>query len=578
MRNKAVFTGIMAVLIMLQFVVCGGHPGIFAKEKTQTVAAHILTDDDSPSPGATGSATPAGASPTSVVSASPSGSPAVGMPSNTPVSSPSVFSPVPNGTVSPSPKGTPSASPFVVPTPQLSPAPVLSPEEAKYRRQNRAFLRSQLESFIKNDSVWKNCKVGIYCSVMDTGEEIFSKNGSTPMIPASNMKIVTSATALGLLGPQFQFETSVWGGKVNNGVLQGNLYLRGTGDPTFVEPFTNEPTGVFYKMIQVLKKKGIKEIEGDLVGDDSAFDREFQGRGWKTRYMLEEYAAPGGALSINANLVQINVAGANVKLLPANTAMQIQRTASQGAIAITRILGTDTITIKGNGNGGRTVTVHNPSRFTTSVFAEMLKSEGIKIRGKVRLINNSDADYMSKTFKLCFHKSPNLLKIVRQILKESDNLCAQHVFKAIGYYTKGKGTCDNSLESVREFLKSCGVDPSGLIMVDGSGLSEYNRISPKLFCEILNAMYKHPQGKNFYNALSIAGKDGTLSYRMTDLRVNAKTGTLTGHIGLSGYVVTRGGQIVTFSILTNKNPYSNGAIRGNEDRIVRILANFGDKL
>jgi D-alanyl-D-alanine carboxypeptidase/D-alanyl-D-alanine-endopeptidase (penicillin-binding protein 4) len=417
---------------------------------------------------------------------------------------------------------------------------------------------------------------------METGDEIFTKNGNTPMIPASNMKIVTSATALGLLGPQFQFETSLWGGKVNTstGVLQGNLYLRGTGDPTFVEPFTNDPTGVFYKMIQVLKKRGIKEIEGDIVGDDSAFDREFQGRGWKTRYMLEEYAAPGGALSVNANLVQVSVSGGNVKLTPPNTAMKIARSGSAGQLSITRRLGTDTVYIKGQASGTicRGLTVNNPSRFTTSVFAEALKSEGIKIRGKVRLINDQDASYMTKTTKLCFHKSPSLLKIVRQILKESDNLCAQHVFKAIGFYVKGKGTCDNANEAVKEYLKSGGVDTSGLIMADGSGLSEYNRISPKLFCQILSFMYKQPQGKNFYNALSIAGKDGTLSYRMADLRVNAKTGTLTGHIGLSGYVVTRGGQLVVFSILTNKNPYANGAIRGNEDRVVRIIANFGDKL
>lgn len=576
MKNKAVLTGIIAVFILLQLAVFGGTSGIFAIGNNQAIAAHILSDEETPTPGAGNSSTPENSSPAATATASP----ANGAATETPSISPTHTSPSPNGAVSPAPAKTPSATPFVMPTPKISPKPVLSPEEAKYRRQNRAFLRSQLESFVKNDSVWKGCRVGIYCSVMETGDEIFSKNGSTPMIPASNMKIVTSAAALGLLGPDFRFETSVWGGKVNNGVLQGNLYLRGTGDPTFVEPFTNDPLGVFYKMIQVLKKHGIKEINGDLVGDDSAFDREFQGRGWKTRYMLEEYAAPGGALSINANLVQVQVAGDNVKFLPTNRAMQVQRIGSAGQVSITRRLGTDTIYIKGRsaGSAGRTVTVHNPSRFTTSVFAELLKSEGIKIRGKVRLIGTQDADYMSKTYKLCFHKSPTLLRIVKEILKESDNLCAQHVFKAIGFYAKGKGTCDNALEAVREFLKAGGVDPSGLVMADGSGLSEYNRISPKLFCEVLNYMYKHPQGKNFYNALSIAGKDGTLSYRMTDLRVNGKTGTLTGTIGLSGYVVTRGGQVVTFSILTNRNPYSNGAIRSNEDRIVRIIANFGDKL
>jgi len=495
--------------------------------------------------------------------------------------------PAPTETV---PRIEPSLTPEASPTPSLIPYPVetgkpsLPAEELKTRKRNRKILRERIRKFVNSAPTWKKPKVGIYVAVLKTGDPIYSKNGNLPMVPASNMKIMTSAAALALLGPTFQFETSLWGGNIDKetGRMEGNLYLRGTGDPTFMEPFTNSPTKVFTRMAKVLKKRGVKVIEGDVVGDDSAFDREFLGRGWKPRYLLYDYAAPAGALSINGNTVRLVIKNGKIKMIPNNGHIQLipKKRKSRGGVYVKRKLGTDKVYIYGNSSRSvyRNLTINNPSKFTTSAFARILKKHGIKIAGKVRLIGSQDNDYMNETHKICYHLSVPLEKIVKEINKESDNICAQHVFKAIGYYAKGKGSCNYSNEAIREFLKNGGVNPSGLIMADGSGLSEYNRVTPRQLCETLAYMYGHPHGKTFFKSLPIAGRDGTLKYRMSGMKVNAKTGSLRGHIALSGYVRTKAKQALVFSIMTNYHSYSSGAIRHNENRLLKIIAGFGGKL
>ena len=525
-------------------------------------------------------------SPSPGSSSTPSGepSPSPGETKEAPKETPSV-SPSPRPTfiepvVKPVPE--PSQNVIEIPAPKPSVKSQLSPSELRIREQNREILKKRIQQYVDNVGTWRKPVVGICVETLDTGEVIYGKNLNRPMVPASNLKVVTTAAALALLGPKFQFETSLWGNMPDeNGVMEGNLYLRGTGDPTFMEPFTNNPTEVYSKMAQVLKKRGIKVINGDVVGDDSAFDREFLGRGWKPRYLLYEYAAPAGALSINANTIRLVIKKGVPRMIPSNGYIQlVAKKKNQRSVYVTRKLGTDRVYIYGSspGNVYRNLTINNPSKLAISAFAKILKANGIKITGRVRLIDHKDSDYMQKTHKVCFHLSTPLGKIVREINKESDNVCAQHVFKAISYFVKGKGTCDNSNEAIREFLKAAGINASGLRMADGSGLSEYNRITPKQLCEILRYMYSHPHGKLFYKSLPVAGKDGTLAYRMSGLNVHAKTGSLKGHIALSGYVKTNAKQILVFSIMTNYHPYSSGAIRHNENQLLKVIASFGGKL
>jgi serine-type D-Ala-D-Ala carboxypeptidase/endopeptidase (penicillin-binding protein 4) len=480
---------------------------------------------------------------------------------------------------SPTPVATQPSAPAVRQVPRHTP-PQFSPEEAARRANSRARLASQIDSFVKNDPVWANTPVGIYVATTDTGQQIYSRNGTRPMIPASNFKVVTSAAALDLLGPDYRFETSVWGGEVDgSGILRGNLYLHGTGDPTFMYPFTNNPTAVFHQFASTLKSQGVKVIEGDVVGDDSAFDREFQGRGWKERYMLESYAAPVGALSINGNIVQVTVNGGSVSTQPGNKYLNIVRNIAGDYLSITRKMGTDDVIVRGPSGGAvsRSLTVNNPSSYTTGVFAETLRQNGIQVKGSVRLISSGEK-YQNNSNRLLYHRSPPLIQILREVNKESDNTCAFHVLKALGYELRGKGTVDNSNAVIKEWMQSAGIDTAGLATADGSGLSVYNRISPKQLVDILSYMTRTSQWKNFWASLPAGGVDGTMSYRLGGIPVRAKTGGLQGHISLSGYVQTKTGQMVTFSMLTNNHGTTGSRIRANEDQLVRIIAQCTENL
>jgi serine-type D-Ala-D-Ala carboxypeptidase/endopeptidase (penicillin-binding protein 4) len=179
---------------------------------------------------------------------------------------------------------------------------------------------------------------------------------------------------------------------------------------------------------------------------------------------------------------------------------------------------------------------------------------------------------------IAFHRSPPISKIIKQTNKESDNVCAQHLFKAIGAKVKGRGTCDNANEAIARIMKDQGVDTTGFVMADGSGLSTYNRISPHQICGVFMAMMKSPNWKDYWASLPIAGVDGTLVYRMHGLPVRAKTGGLQGHIALSGYVKTKTGQMVVFSMLTNSHKTSGDRIRLNEDTVVQMIAGWDRKL
>ena len=477
---------------------------------------------------------------------------------------------------------TPDITPSVAPVPCASPA--LSTEEQKTRAANRAALAKKIRSYVKNDVAWQKARVGLYFALVDNGQVVYEKNPNLPMIPASNLKVVTTSSALALMGPDYRFHTTIWGGEIDKatGEMSGNLYLEGTGDPTFMDPFTNNPTKTFHRFAAHLRKLGVRSISGDLIGDDSAYDREFLGRGWKPRYLMYDYAAPAGALSINGNCVRLIMQKGRASMQPGNRYVQVITTSrSRGRLRVSRKPGTDVVKVSGSdpGTSYRNLTINNPSMYTTAVFARVLEGHGIKIKGKVRLIDaETDVDYQKGTKAIAYHRSQPLYKIVNQINKESDNVCAQHLFKAIGHQVKGKGTCDLSNEAVVQFLKSAGIDASCFAMADGSGLSVYNRITPRQMAELLRYMKGHKYWKYFWKSLPVAGVDGTLQYRMKGCPVHAKTGGLQGHIALSGYVTTRAGQQLVFAMFTNRHHHWGDRIRQNEDYLLKMISNWNCKL
>jgi len=423
---------------------------------------------------------------------------------------------------------------------------------------------------------------GAFLKVMGTGRVLYSRNGTTPMVPASNMKVLTTAVALDRLGPQFRFRTDLVGPKPDRqGVVSGDLYLRGSGDPTMTPPYSQPAVEPLRFFAQQLKAQGVRRVVGDVVADDSAFDREFVARGWLDRYRLDSYAAPVAALSLNGNVVEVIVTAEGVRTEPPTTGITFNnQLGAGGEVYLDRAPGSDTIVVRGSLAPGevvrRSLTVDNPPRFTAGAFQEVLKSSGIPQQGGLRLIRPvGEPALLAALHTYARYESPRLSEILEQINRESDNLFAQHLFKALGEDRSGRVTAANGEAAVKEFMTRQGISVEGLRMFDGCGLSPLDRVTPAQLVGVLEAMHTHPR-RNLFREILPAGGQGTLSYRLTGLGVRAKTGTLAEDSSLSGYVVTANGQTLAFAMLFNKLEGIGSAVDA-QDRIVNLLATWPEK-
>lgn len=438
-------------------------------------------------------------------------------------------------------------------------------------------LKQQIAAIIRGNGALQNSKCGVLVKVPASGRILYSYHGQTPMIPASNQKVMTTATALDTLGPLYSFTTELVGHNPNKqGVIKGAVYLRGNGDPVITPPYEQPATAPFSRFIQVLKSRGVKVIDGDIVADDSAFDRRYLPQGWLERYQLDAYAAPVSALSFNGNLVEVIVGPSGIRLDPSCAIPIDDQRDGRGPLAIMRKPGKDTIIVQGQTPASdvrRQITVNNPPLFAASTFRYMLLANGIKHNGKVRLINTfSESALASKLPVYAVHRSVTLNEIVKEINHESDNLLAEHIFRASGAQITGKGTAKAGFQAVQKFLSDNGVAITGLKMVDGCGLSRLNRVSPAQLVGTLEAMNRHPYGHYYKASLPVSGK-GTLRSRLGGVTVQAKTGTLANDSSLTGYVTTAAGQELVFSLIFNDVPTIWAAVE-TQDKIVRLLSTW----
>lgn len=448
-------------------------------------------------------------------------------------------------------------------------------------------LNRQIDSLVSQSGVLESSSAGVYIKEIKSGQVIYQKNGDTPLTPSSNMKVMTTSAAFKLLGPDYRYKTYIYGGPmdISRGVMESSLYLVGSGDPTFTEPFTENPTEVFEQFAKRLYKMGLRKVKGDLIGDDSIFDRDFVGKGWKSRYILEDYAAECGGLSLNANLLRITIEPQRVMLYPPSPAIKVVNTAHPSGyteIQFKRESDTGRIVISGTFGGATQtglITVHNPPLFTLSAFSQILANRGIHVMGKTKLIEQQPYRYSYKSFlPYCSHESPKLYNVLKYLNKESDNFLANQVFRTLGAVCKGKGSLKNSESVIKEFMEKAGIDTAGFQMADGSGLSCLNKVTPHQLAETLIYMHSQPDAKKYIATLPQAGVDGTLKYRLSGEKVFAKTGTINENSSLSGYVTTAFGQTLVFSIITNNHKYGQGAYKGFEDQIVSTLSRWAKEI
>ena len=444
-----------------------------------------------------------------------------------------------------------------------------------------------------------------------TGEELYSLNAGKLMMPASNMKILTVSAAAERLGWDYRFTTTLeTRGRVSDGVLHGDLVVRGSGDPT-INSRERRAELLLDDWSRALKADGIQSIDGRIIGDDQAFDDEGIGAGWAWDYLQSDYAAPVGALQFNEDVAALTIApspepgrSAIINLEP-GSGLELLNLATTGApgsqvsIDFRRHLDRPVLEVTGSIPAAgppekRSVAVVNPTIFFAQSLKEGLVARGIPVGGAAVDFDDVAGEFMSAADNhngvtnpttitaIASTESPPLRDIATVLMKVSQNLYAETLLKALGVATGGLGTAEAGRVAVRNILSAWKIPDDSYVQYDGSGLSRYNYVTVTAVSAILEHMYADPRHRDaFLATLPIAGRDGTIANRLRRTRaegnVLAKTGSISNARALSGFVKTRDGELLVFSIIANDFVIPSATITWIADLGVEILSNFTRK-
>jgi len=427
---------------------------------------------------------------------------------------------------------------------------------------------------------------GVMVVSLTRGDTLFSENPDQLLKPASTMKLMTTALALDRFGPDYTFSTRVLkDADVSGGTLNGNLYLRGGGDPTLSLRFwqNQSPMDALAKQIA---NAGIRRIHGDVVADESAFTGERIPNGWKSSYLMSSYAAPISALSLNENLVWVAVRAENgravVELEPASTALPITSTVqvtrgSGGRVVARRTADGKGITVSGYIGSSSvprrySLVVEDPPAFAAGALAASLRAAGVQVDGTVRGgVTPANATGIAEV------RSLPLANIVSYMNRESINHFAELLYRDAAQDDSHAGSSATALDALRQLLsKKAGANPQDVRVADGSGLSEADSLTPRTMVRLLSFAQQAPWRSVFHASLPVAGESELLERRMRRTpaqgNLHAKTGTTNTVIALAGYVTAMNGEVLAFDFMYN------GADRWNAkstiDRMGATLANF----
>ncbi|HEY4954921.1 MAG TPA: D-alanyl-D-alanine carboxypeptidase/D-alanyl-D-alanine-endopeptidase [Gemmatimonadaceae bacterium] len=427
---------------------------------------------------------------------------------------------------------------------------------------------------------------GIMVVSLTRGDTLYSHNAGTPLMPASTMKMLTTAVALDRLGPKYQFSTDVLydGTLAPDGTLHGNVYLKGDGDPSLSGRYLRGgPEAPIKFLVEQLTARGIKHVTGEVVGDASAFDDQRVPEGWLTRYLQSGYAARVSALSLNENLVWVTIAPDGVRLEPATSAIPLMsnvRTVAGSGAKLTIRRSTDgTISVSGT-IGSRSLprryvyVVEDPARFATGALHSALIANGIAVDGDIRIGTTP-----ASAVKIASIQSPTLDRIISTMNRESINHFAELLLRsaARGSDKKVQGSVANGRELMRQFFANkVGADSSTLQVFDGSGLSTLDRVTPRAMVQMLGYAHRAEWGPWFHASLPVAGESELLRRRMKGSpaqgNLHAKTGTTNDVIGLGGYVTAADGEVIAFSFIYNGT--DRWTAKSMTDVMGETLANF----
>lgn len=477
-------------------------------------------------------------------------------------------------------------------------------KEAGLRQTSVMMLHKELAARF-HDPEFFNAFWGVKIQSLKTGEIIYQENQNKSFMPASNLKLYTTSAALTKLTPEFRYVTKLeTHGTISSGVLDGNVYLKGSGDPTICGRYNGGNVILtFQQWADSLKAEGIHEIKGDIVGDNSAFNGPDYGAGWAADYETDWYAAQIGGIVFNDNCVDMTVTAGDSVGAPANISWNpntnyvkvINETVTTPPdsnppgyyISFHRTWRSNVIHVSGNFPTNKpawheSISVNNPALYAVTVLKEVFEQAGIKVDGNAEDIKQAAAkpDYAGAT-TLATYESPELWRIVKSTLKHSQNLYAEQIFRTMGLVFFGHGNMRTGRYVAYPLFSSWGIDTNRIQMHDGCGLSPDDMVSPSTTVDVLTAMYHSKDFKPFYEALPIAGVDGSLRYRMkgtaAENDVHAKTGTIEHVSSLSGYVTDKDGEMFVFSIMVNHFTVPTSLAEKAEDGVAERLASFSRK-
>lgn len=436
---------------------------------------------------------------------------------------------------------------------------------------------------------------GVLVKSLKSGETLYSHNAGKLMMPASNMKIVTLAAAAEQLGWDYRYTTTIAAaGPIENGTLQGDLIVAGSGDPSLVAE-GGMADRVFADWAGQLQARGIRVVNGRVVGDDNAVEEPAPGMGWMWDDIPTEDSTSVGALQYNENALRVTVSpgpaagdAAAVSLSVGTSGLTVVNAVTTGAaatatsITMHRLQGSATLTLRGTialgaAASNLAVSVDNPTLFYASALRAGLIANGIDVRGPAVDIDDAGEVPAARGEPIVTYRSAPLSSLGVRLMKISQNLYAESFLKSLAAAPGVVPTSAAGWKAAAAIFERWGVPAGSLIQRDGSGLTRYDFVTPEALVTILTHVYNDARLRGPFEAsLPIAGRDGTLANRMKDTpaagNARAKTGSMTGVRGTSGYVTSADGEPLVFAILANMYDSPASTITAAEDAIIVRLA------
>jgi serine-type D-Ala-D-Ala carboxypeptidase/endopeptidase (penicillin-binding protein 4) len=417
----------------------------------------------------------------------------------------------------------------------------------------------------------------------ESGETLHEQNADKYFVPASNMKLFTTALALAKLGPDYRFHTTLEtrGTISSEGVLSGDVALVGRGDPNLSnrkfpfelkEEFDGPPQKALVELADTLAARGVKEISGDVIGDDSYFPRERYPNGWEIDDMVWEYGAAISAIVVDDNTVSLTLTPGEqtgnpvqAAVTPATLDFTVENDVTTSAadlksdLTLTREPGSNLVVVKGTlparGTPRKLVlAIEEPAQHAAAILKRLFEERGIKVAGVARASHEHASPGVDPTV-LAEHVSVPLGDAVKLINKISQNLHTEMLLRTVARQNGAWATTDDLMKPPADFYAAVGIAPADVIQTDASGLSRHDLVTPRAIVTLLSFAQKQTWFGQYYASLPVAGADGTLEDRMKNTpaagRIHAKTGSVEHVRTLSGFAETPGGRRLIFSFLSN---------------------------